>query len=468
MLTYIIRRLLLMIPTLLGVTAVVFFVMALAPGGFGGTVLNQLGAQTEGEEAKRIREYFSRRYGLDKSPVVQYGRWLNQVLPFGFRTSSQLKFNDDDVLAASSALEESKTLKDLFAIEHTKILATELAAYLGVKPVEAAGRLTAAVDDVDKANALIEEIRTIDKSRSAFEPIAKPEGEFALSIKNKILNRLAREIAGRDRVLFSQPYFKWPDLGKSLRGRPVTGLLAEAVPITVLLNLITIPIIYIVAVITGVYAARHRGTFIDVGTGSTMIALWSIPAMWIGVMLIGFIANKQHIQWFPTGGLHDIEADSMAFLPVFAESGFQRGWLLDFIWHLVLPIICMTYGGFAVLSKITRSAVLENISSDYVRTARAKGVGERDVLFRHVFRNSMMPLITIFSSLLPSLFAGSVIIETIFSIQGLGKLGVDAAFMKDRELVMATTLIGSMMGLGCLIFRDIWYAVADPRVSFDK
>jgi len=360
MATYIVRRLLLMIPTLVGVTAVVFFVMALAPGGFGGTVLTQDGAQTEGDEARRIREYFNKRYGLDKPAYVQFGRWINQVSPLGFGVDEET-------------------------------------------------------------------------------------GDVQLT----------------------QPTVKWPNLGESLRGRPVVDLLLERLPITLLLNAITVPIIYIIAISTGVLAARHRGGWFDVGSGVTFLALWSVPVMWVGVMMIGFLANTQYVKWFPTGGLNDLQAESMNFMPGWGEQGFERGYLLDALWHLVLPIVCLTYGGFAVLAKLTRASVLENLSADYARTARAKGVADRDVLWQHVFRNSLLPLITVFAAILPSLFVGAVVVETIFSIPGLGKLGVEAAFMKDRELVMGTTLIGALIGLTSELARDLCYAIADPRVSYD-
>ena len=252
MTSYILRRLLLMIPTLIGVTAVVFFVMALAPGGFGGISLGEGGNQTEGEEAKRIREYFNQRYGLDKPVIVQYGRWINQVSPVGF---------------------------------------------------------------------------AVDKETG--------------------------------NVMLSAPTVKWPDLGDSLRGRPVTELLMERLPITLLLNAITIPIIYLVAISTGVVAARYRGGWFDVGSGVTFLALWSVPVMWVGVMAIGFLANTQYLHWFPVGGLHDLQADTMTFFPRFGAEGFERGFLLDAMWHLVLPIACLTYGGFAVLAKLTRASVLQ-------------------------------------------------------------------------------------------------------------
>lgn len=357
MITYVIRRLFLMVPTLLGITALVFFVMAYSPGGVGGPAMDQQ-ENIKGEEAKRIREYYNKRYGLDKPPIVQYGRWLNQISPVGF--------------------------------------------------------------------------------------VPNEKGE---------LGGLG---------------FKWPDLGESLvRHRPVTQLIAESLPITILLNLVSIPFVYAIGIVSGIFAARFRGQWFDVTTGSVFLGLWSMPTIWVGVMLIGFFANASYLKWFPTAGLHDILADSMTFLPRFTEAGWERGWLLDMLWHLVLPVVCLSYGGFAYLSKLMRGSILDNLQADFVRTARAKGVAEGPILFRHVFRNSVLALITVAAGIVPALLGGSVVIETIFSIPGMGRLGVEAVQYRDRELILATTLIGGLIGLLSNIFRDVWYAAADPRVSYE-
>lgn len=346
-----------MFPTLLGITAVVFFVMAFSPGGVGGTLLNQTGGM-KADEARALREYYNKRYGLDKPKIVQYARWLNMVSPVGFRQ--------------------------------------------------------------------------------------------------------------RDDGTFGGLAIKRPDLGYSFsKGRPVVVLMAEAVPITLLLNAITIPLIYAIAVITGIYASRFRGGWFDVGTGTGFLSLWSIPTMWAGVLLLGFLCNRQYWQIFPTGGLHDTMAAQMAFLPSFDGGAFRRGYLLDMAWHLVLPVACLMYGGFAFLSKLTRGAMLDNLAADYARTARAKGLDERTVLFRHVFRNSLIPLITVAAHILPGLLAGSVVVEYIFSLQGMGRLVIDAVNRRDQELVLGNTLLAGFLGLVSYLLADILYAAADPRVSYD-
>jgi peptide/nickel transport system permease protein len=201
--------------------------------------------------------------------------------------------------------------------------------------------------------------------------------------------------------------------------------------------------------------------------GVSQLASWSVPTIWAGVMLIGLLANQQYLDWFPTSGLHETEASGMAFFPHYLKSGWDRGWLLDTGWHLVLPIVCLSYGGSAFLTKLMRGSILENLGADYVRTARAKGLNENVILYRHVFRNSVLALITVAASILPSLLGGSVVVESIFSIPGMGKLDVEAVQNRDRELVLAITLIGGVIVLLSQILRDIMYAIADPRVVYE-
>jgi peptide/nickel transport system permease protein len=139
----------------------------------------------------------------------------------------------------------------------------------------------------------------------------------------------------------------------------------------------------------------------------------------------------------------------------------------DYLWHLVLPGFVMSLGGLAYLSKMMRASLLDNLSQDYVRTARAKGVGRVRVITHHVMRNSLLPMITIFAGVIPGLLGGSFVIEKIFSIPGLGQLGVTAAYSRDLPVLQAITFIGTIVSLICLLLQDICYAIVDPRVSYD-
>jgi microcin C transport system permease protein len=174
------------------------------------------------------------------------------------------------------------------------------------------------------------------------------------------------------------------------------------------------------------------------------------------------------IQLFPTGGLNALEADQMSFLPGWAAGGgFQRGWLLDRLWHLALPVLCLVYVEFAFLSKLMRSSTLENLSADFARTARAKGLGENVVLFRHVLSNSVLPLITVAATTIPGLMGGSIVIESIFSLNGMGRLMIEAIRTREQEIVLSVTLVVSAVTVASLLLADILYAVADPRIAYD-
>jgi peptide/nickel transport system permease protein len=252
-----------------------------------------------------------------------------------------------------------------------------------------------------------------------------------------------------------------------IRDRRVSDLIKESLPVTLLLDVMALPLIYSMSIWLGLKAARHRGELVDVGMGTVLLALWSFPVILAGLLLQGYFANKDIFYWFPPAELHDMQASAMTFLPHHGTGGWERGWLFDTAWHLVLPVLCLSYGQFAFVSKLSRGAVLENIGADYVRTARAKGVGERSILYRHVFRNSLIPLITFAAQLLPALIGGSIVVETIFSVSGMGKLGIDSIFYKDSEVVLAIALVAGILGLLANLIGDVLYAVVDPRVAYD-
>ena len=178
-----------------------------------------------------------------------------------------------------------------------------------------------------------------------------------------------------------------------IRDRKVSALIAEALPVTLLLDGLSLPLIYSMSIWLGLKAARHRGEFVDVGMGTVLLALWSFPVILAGVMLQGYLANKDILYWFRPPSSTTCRPSPCPSCPTSRlPAGSAAG--LDTLWHLVLPVICLSYGQFAFVSKLSRGAVVENINADYVRTARAKGVDEHGVLFQHVFRNSLIPLIT--------------------------------------------------------------------------
>jgi peptide/nickel transport system permease protein len=272
------------------------------------------------------------------------------------------------------------------------------------------------------------------------------------------------ELYGLDKPIPVQ-YVNWLrrvvtfNFGDSIKHhRPVIELIKERLPITLMLNLIAFVIIYAISIPMGMLAAVRHKKFFDRFSSVLVFVLWSLPAMLVGQLLIGYFCGPAFVDWFPPAGLSSNNADTLAFFP----------WLADRLWHLVLPVTCLTYAGFAYLTKQVRAGMLESLRADYVRTARAKGLSNVTVIFRHAFRNSIIPVITIMATLLPAMLGGSVIIERIFSIQGMGMLAFEAVTTRDYNVVMAVATIAGLMNLVGLLLGDIAYAAADPRVSFES
>jgi peptide/nickel transport system permease protein len=240
--------------------------------------------------------------------------------------------------------------------------------------------------------------------------------------------------------------------------QPVPKKIWRAFRVTFFMSLISTVLTYIISIAIGVFSATHRGHPLDKLQTLMVFVLYSMPSFWVGTLLILFLTGGDHgVQWFPNAGLHSDGWRDMSFLSV----------SLDYLWHLALPIFVMTYGSFAFLSRYGRTAMLEVASADFVRTARAKGLSESRVVWGHIFRNALIPLVTLAANLLPALLGGSIVVERIFSIPGLGTLSLEAIINKDFTMIMAvTTLSSCLLVLGNLL-ADLCYCIADPRVSLE-
>lgn len=512
MTTYIIRRLLLMIPTVIGMTLLIFMLVAMSPGGVGAALQSGAGGgQMDSGSVAQQRAYLEDRYGLDAPYVVQYVKWLGRVSPIKFGVRDQFTpggerfspprgvkepplwewFADELPTAEPAADVVVPGEEELQAQIHRRSsgeYAQVRASYLGTRTQfeVAMGEIAKALDreDAVKDRGQIKPGPARDIGKAAFESADEQLWAEADAIASEMFDDYEQLIdaTARQQAVFDAGMFRRagipiipgavslaaPDLGMSFaKSRPVSSLIAEALPITLMLNLIAVPIIYLVAIPSGVLAASRQGSLLDVGLGAFYVALWSIPIVWAGVLAIGFLASKEYLGAFPVTGLHSSESETMSMLPQTVNGNWQRGFILDTLWHLVLPVACLVYTGFAILSKQTRAAMLENFNADYVRTAKAKGVSRKDVVYRHVFRNSLLPIITMFVSIFPAMLGGSVIIESIFSVQGMGHLIIDAITLRDRELLMANALMVGLVNMLALLLADILYAMADPRISYD-
>jgi peptide/nickel transport system permease protein len=249
------------------------------------------------------------------------------------------------------------------------------------------------------------------------------------------------------------------DFGRSYKdNRPVIDKIKERLPITLQLNIISIFLVYLFAIPLGIFSATHQYSLGDKVTTVGLFVLYSLPSFWVATILILFLGGGDYWHWFPISGISSMNAAEMS----------TGQWLVDRIWHLALPVFCLTYGGLAYVSRQMRAGMLESIRQDYIRTARAKGLSERVVVFKHALRNSLIPIVTLLGFLLPAMLGGSVIIESIFTVPGMGQLGFEAILSRDYPLVMAISTIAAFLTLVGLLISDVAYALVNPTITLEE
>jgi len=251
------------------------------------------------------------------------------------------------------------------------------------------------------------------------------------------------------------------DFGVSLiTRRPVMQLLQERLPWTIFFTFISVLLAYLISIPLGAKAAAHSGSRFDRISSIILFLLYSMPGFWVATLLLMVFANPDLLPWFPVSGIKPVEG-----IP--AQAGWWE-WLRLTLPHLVLPTLAYTYSSFAFISRMTRTAVMDVYHQDYIRTAFAKGLSARTVLYKHALRNALLPLITVFSNLFPAIVGGSVILETIFNIPGMGSEIYTAIGNHDYPVIVAVfTLTGLLTLVGYLV-ADLLYAWADPRISFSN
>ncbi|MBM3277034.1 MAG: ABC transporter permease [Candidatus Handelsmanbacteria bacterium] len=361
---YTVQRVLLAIPTLVGISLISFFIMRLAPGDpvdlFLGGAAGGEGISTDKQaDREQTRQELRRQLGLDQSLPRQYLSWLSKL----------------------------------------------------VLRVEEVG-----------------------------------EGEY--------------QGTGLELFRLGQHRFVTLDFGRSFKDQqPVIGHILKRLPLTLEINFLSLIFAYLVGVPLGVLLAVRQNTWIDRVLTSGSFVLWSMPSFWVGMLLILFLCNQEFLYWFPASGIQSLEASE--------DWGMWR-LFTDHLHHLALPVLASTYASFAGLSRYMRTSMLENLRLDYVRTARAKGLPERVVVLRHVLRNSLIPIVTLMAGLLPGLIAGSVFIETIFTLPGMGFLGFQSLLVRDYPMVMAIFTIGAALSLLGILVADVLLKAVDPRIEFSR
>jgi len=295
------------------------------------------------------------------------------------------------------------------------------------------------------------------------QKMLNPDGIKDTSASEQYVEQL-RHYYGYDKPLYTQYFIMWKNILKldfstsRIDHRPVIDKIKEALPVTIWLNIITVLIVYIISVPLGIYSAIHGDSRSDKILTLILYVLYSLPTFWVALLLLKYFSGGDYLDIFPLNGLKSDYFDELNW--------FQK--ILDFGWHLFLPILVSVYGAFAFLSRFVKNSFMEALKSDYIRTARAKGLSERRVIYVHAMRNSLIPIITMMAGLLPGLFSGSVIIESIFSLPGMGKLAYDSIYSNDETVIIAVVSFSALLTLFGILISDLTYALVDPRINLDQ
>lgn len=486
-----------MIPTTLGVALVIFSIYHAAPGD---PALVMMGDQTQGEagadsDTESRIDKFRRKHGLDRSFFVQF---FDYVGPFNLHPDGHPWFTSPRTERETKEVEVRDPVSGEVRLvaEGTPVAI----GHLHETPSEERARLDAAVDSLvddqageqswQSARATLQ----ASGAKRAQPPLYEALYQRRLAARSELaaIGRLTdtlRELVGTapelDPVLANgsdaerhriRRWFAWYyanggyrtqntgedkwgglltlDLGREMQsGASVLKELGLRLRVTVPLSLASVVLSYLLALPLGIFSARRRGTVVDAGVTTGLFVLYSIPTFWAGLMLV-LLMGATGLDLLPVIGLTDKDFDSY--------SGF--GQVLDVLAHSILPVLTLTYGSLAYLSRQMRASLLDVIGQDYIRTARAKGLAEDRVIYKHGLRNAMIPVLTLLASILPVLIGGSVIVEKVFDIPGMGKYAFEGLLRRDFYIVMATTLlVGVMTQLGILL-SDILYSVVDPRI----
>lgn len=266
------------------------------------------------------------------------------------------------------------------------------------------------------------------------------------------------KLYGLDRPLTVQ-YLSWVkrtvhgDFGRSFRdGHPVLQKIAERIPVTLLINGLALFFILLFAIPLGVMSASREGSLFDQSVTTLVLIGFSVPSFWMALVFLDLFGVR--LGWVPVSGLYSLGIDR---LPLAMR-------LMNMGWHLLLPIGIIVIGDLAGMTRYTRASMLNVLRQDYIRTARAKGLPEKTVLYRHALRNALLPLITVLGLSLPGLIGGSVILESIFAIPGMGRLLFDSVMARDYPVIMGILVLGSLLTLLGNLLADAAYCVADPRI----
>ncbi len=293
-------------------------------------------------------------------------------------------------------------------------------------------------------------------------PVEVQTGDMSVS-SNAQQQQALRELYGLDQPLPVQ-YWRWVsrlarlDFGRSFApdGRPVLEKIGERLPVTLLLNVLELLVIVVLAVPVGVMSATRQYSLFDKVTTIFVFAGFATPDFWLALLLMMLFGVQ--LGWLPISGLVSLNWEYLAF--------WRRQW--DFVSHLILPVFVASFGGLAGFSRYMRQSMLDVIRQEYIQTARAKGLDERTVIGKHALRNGLLPIVTILGLSLPGLIGGSVIVESIFALPGMGQLMVQAVFERDYPVIMGNLVIVGVLTLVANLVADLAYGIVDPRIRLRR
>jgi microcin C transport system permease protein len=282
------------------------------------------------------------------------------------------------------------------------------------------------------------------------------------SIPDAYLQELKKQY-GFDQPLTTR-YFLWLknlatfNFGNSVKfDAPVTDVLLEKLPVSLEFAFVSIVIIYLISIPLGVRKAVYDGTSFDLASTAALMVLYAVPPLVMGILLRSYFAGGSFLDIFPVSELYSDNYQDLSLL----------GKLGDRLMHFVLPLICYVANGFVTITLLTKNSLLEEVRLDYVRTARAKGLAEKKVVYKHALRNALVPLVTGLGSFLTLFFGGSLIIEQVFNLDGIGLLGIHSLVARDYNVIMALIFFQALISLFGRLLTDFVYVVVDPRMDFE-
>lgn len=473
MLKYVIKRILIFIPTILAISLVTFAISIKTPGDPVDMMLNQNSG--DGQAADKLASeiaYIEQRAKLGLDKPLFYFKITNATYPDTLyripkknhrENLERLAFTYGNWTDIANYYKLITRIEDeLFKVKKTPENSEDLR-----KLKENANSLFQYYEEQKISNL----VKNMDFLISKHHDIELTVDPHFRALENAIV----RVVQNQNPYAKYKPKFIWygldtqyhnwisnfvvGDFGISYRDkRPVSSVLWDALRWSVMLSVISIIISYLVAIPLGIKTATARGTRTEKGITATLFALYSMPNFWIGTLLVIFLCGGDFLDLFPA-------AFSLGKLP---ETAPLWDRFLDTSHRLVLPVFCLTYATFAFISRQMRAGMLNVIDQDYIRTARAKGLSEKKVIWKHALRNSLIPIITLFANVFPVVISGSFVVEFVFSIPGMGKLTIDSLNARDYPVVFSVFMFSAGMTLIGTLVSDILYAIVDPRISFGK